>query len=206
MPVPAINLLPWRTQAREHRRNQFFIMLFLGVLLGFVVIALWIMVLDYRLEEQQTRNQFLQDRIAELSTAQREIEVLRDTKAQLLSRYQVIQRLQARRPDMVRLFDETVQLIPANLYLNDMVVSDERITLRGMAQNNRAVSELMRRLEESPEYGESKLQVINTAQINQVRVKQFSLIAEHQGPKLRAGSLTTEDLLEVGSGFSERSP
>jgi type IV pilus assembly protein PilN len=69
-----------------------------------------------RIEYQQERNNYLRGEIARLKKAAEELQELQKTKNRLVDRLNVIQKLQASRPGMVRMLDELVRLIPQDIY------------------------------------------------------------------------------------------
>lgn len=110
--MPHINLLPWREELRKQRRKEFITTgvvcaLFMGIVVGCVHLEF-----NSRIEFQDKRNQYLDEQIAKLDVGIKEIEELEDKKARLIARMQIIQQLQASRPEIVRIFDEFVSARP----------------------------------------------------------------------------------------------
>lgn len=147
--MPHINLLPWREELRKRRQKEF-----LATVAGSVVLAIGVVFLVHlqfnsMLKYQETRNQFLQQQIAELDKKIAEIKELDAEKQRLLARMRIIQQLQASRPEIVHLFDELVVAIPDGVSFKKLGQQGRRLTLEGVAQSNARVSSLMRQLEES---------------------------------------------------------
>ena len=144
-----INLLPWRTERRKQRQNEFYGMLG-GAALAAVIIAFGVVqYFSYLIEQQNGRNNLLTSEIAALDIKIKEIETLDKKKAELLQRKQVIEQLQASRSQMVHLFDELVRTIPDGVRLNTIKQTGEELTLDGVAQSNARVSSYIRALEGS---------------------------------------------------------
>jgi type IV pilus assembly protein PilN len=144
-----INLLPWRTERRKQRQNEFYGMLG-GAALAAVIIAFGVVqYFSYLIEQQNGRNNLLTSEIAALDIKIKEIETLDKKKAELLQRKQVIEQLQASRSQMVHLFDELVRTIPDGVRLNTIKQTGEQLTLDGVAQSNARVSSYIRALEDS---------------------------------------------------------
>ncbi|MBT5724176.1 MAG: pilus assembly protein PilN, partial [Gammaproteobacteria bacterium] len=108
-----INLLPWREEVREEKKNEFLkiliaILILAGALVGGVD-RYYNRAIDY----QTSRNAFLQVEIQILEERIDEIKLLQQKRNELLSRMKVIQELQGNRPIIVRVFDELArQLSP----------------------------------------------------------------------------------------------
>ncbi|MCB1649849.1 MAG: PilN domain-containing protein [Pseudomonadales bacterium] len=158
-----INLLPWREQLREERKREFFVLL-----LGVVIIAAGILFLVDRsfrndIRYQQGRNDFLRREIMVLDARIAEINQLKEQKQQINSRMEVIQGLQGSRPVIVRIFDELVKTLPSGVYFNTLTRVENRLEIEGIAESNNKVSELMRRLDDSPWFSSPSLQQISAA-------------------------------------------
>ena len=75
--MTTINLLPWREESREQRRKAFLGKLIAAALLGIVLVFLWISVAQARLDNQNSRNSYLQSNIAEMDKKVAEISELK---------------------------------------------------------------------------------------------------------------------------------
>lgn len=155
-----INLLPWREERRKQRNRETQALFGAAALLGVVVVFALVWHFDRLIEDQQARNKYLQDQIAEVDKQIKRIEELEKTRAQLLSRKQVIEELQASRSMMVHLFDELVRTIPEGVRLQSIKQSGDVLTLEGQAESNSRVSDYMRRFEASQWLGNPDLQIV----------------------------------------------
>lgn len=144
-----INLLPWRAERRKQRQKEFSLMLgaaALGaVLLGFGISYYY----GLQIDGQNERNTFVQNEITKVESQITEIEELNKTKARLLARKEVIEKLQSSRSQMVHLFDSLVRTIPDGVVLTSIKQDDQLLTLEGRSQSNARVSTYMRNLEGS---------------------------------------------------------
>jgi type IV pilus assembly protein PilN len=145
-----INLLPHREAKRQARQRQFVSLAVLLAFLGLGVVGLVHIVLATRIESQNSRNALLKAEITKLDEQIREIDKLRDQIAQVLSRKQVVETLQANRNEAVHLLDQLVRQLPDGIYLRSIKQADSKVTLIGYAQSNARVSTLMRNIESSP--------------------------------------------------------
>jgi type IV pilus assembly protein PilN len=155
--MSSINLLPWRDELRRERKRAFLGHLALTALLGVIALALWIYLVDLRIETQQARNGLLSREIAAMDAQVKEIHELKKRREQVLARMRVIQDLQANRPDIVRVFDELVRVIPPGVYLESLSREGDNISLVGYAESNNRISAFMRSLGSSAKFQEPNL-------------------------------------------------
>lgn len=170
-----INLLPWRVARRKQQQQSFSILLIAAALLAAGGVYAAQMQIDTLIQNQEARNQYLRGEITRLKKAEAEIQELDRTKARLLGRLKIIQDLQSRRPDMVRVLDALARLLPEDIYLSTLKNEGTQLTLKGVALSNNTISVFMRRLAESPEFGEPVLRFVETKDINEVQASAFEM-------------------------------
>ena len=170
-----INLLPWREAWRKQKQRDFILLLLAGGLIAALSVFLLHLHIDQLIANQEARNQYLQGEIALLKKAETEIKELEKVKARLLSRLEVIQNLQASRPEMVKALDAIPRLLPETAYLLNLKNDGAQLTLKGIADSNNSISTCMRSLAESAEFGEPVLTVIENRDINDTRASIFEL-------------------------------
>ena len=90
-----INLLPWREQLREERKQRFLVSLGGLLVAAAALVFLGDQYLNGEIENQQARNDFVRKEIAVLDTRIAEISELRTRRQQLLERMKIIQDLRA---------------------------------------------------------------------------------------------------------------
>jgi type IV pilus assembly protein PilN len=152
-----INLLPWRAERRERRKREFFAQLIVAAIAAVVVVLLWGFWTSMRIDNQNSRNAYLQGQIQQLDAKITEIKNLQQVKDHLLARKRIVEKLQASRSQMVHLFDQMVDTIPAGARLTGLKQQGDRLTLDGVAQSNATVAEFMRNIEASPWMGSAQL-------------------------------------------------
>lgn len=144
-----INLLPWREQRREERKQRFL------VALGAVLVGAAALVfagdqyLNAMIERQNARNEFVRKEIAVLDARIKEIKELKERRQQLLERMKTIQDLQGNRPIIARVFDQLVRTLPDGVYFTELKMTGKNIAIKGAAESNNRVSTLMRNLDAS---------------------------------------------------------
>lgn len=176
-----INLLPWREEQRREQLRQFATMAGLSVLLTLAIVFLIHMLISKQIDYQNLRNATLQNEINTLNASLKQIADLEDTKEQLLSRMDIIQSLQQKRPQVVHLFDEIVRTVPEGIYLTSIVQNGDTLTIKGVAESNGRVSAYMRNIDASDWLGTPKLQVIETRK-GTLRSSNFTLITSQTFP------------------------
>ena len=144
-----INLLPWRDEYRQERKQAFLSALMLLCLLGALLGYIWIRVTQGSIDNQQERNQLLEQEIAALNEQVKEIEQLEQRREELETRIGIIQDLQFKRPLVVRYFDEVVRAVPDGLYFDNLNRRADIFSVSGVTESNNRVSTFMRNLDRS---------------------------------------------------------
>ena len=157
-----VNLLPWRAELRKQRQKDFVVAIGFAVVATLGVMVIFHLSISSTVDYQISRNTYLQSEIDSVDKKIKEIQDLEVKKKRLLAKMEVIQELQASRPEIVHLFDELGRTIPEGVYLSDLTQSDKNITVNGMAQSNARVSAYMRNLESSAWLKDPILNIIET--------------------------------------------
>ncbi len=160
--MPSINLLPWRQALRQRRRKEFLIGIGAAVGLAALVTLLAHLTVSSMIDAQNRRNELLKAEIAELDKAIEQILALEDQKARMISRMEVIDTLQASRPEVVKLFDQIVSTLPEGVYLTSVKQQGKKIEFNGVAQSSTRVSAFMRNIDASESLSAPELKVIQT--------------------------------------------
>ena len=148
--MPHINLLPWREEQRTQRNKDFAVTCVVFALITLLAIGGVHYWFNQLIGHQNARNSYLEDQITALN---KKIEAIKDLKAEreaLLARMQIIEQLQASRPEIVHLFDEIVLTLPDGVFYTKITQKGRGLNLEGIAQSNARVSTLMRNIEASP--------------------------------------------------------
>jgi type IV pilus assembly protein PilN len=173
--VIRINLLPHREEKRKARREQFYALAGLMLVLGAAIWFLGFTVINGYISSQESKNAFLKSEIAVLDKQIDEIKKLKEQTDALLARKQVIESLQANRAEIVYLFNELARQVPAGIYLRSVKQTGQTVALAGYAQSSARVSSLMRNLDESPLLEKPQLVEIKSATVGRRRLNDFSL-------------------------------
>jgi type IV pilus assembly protein PilN len=177
-----INLLPWRETLRKERKREFGFMVIGGIIIAAMLVGYWWWYNEGLIDFQRKRNAYLKSEITKVDKQIKEIKKLERTRQQLIARMNVIQNLQASRPQVVHLFDELVTTMPDGVFLIELTQAGKGITVAGRAQSNARVSAYMRNIEQSPWLAAPKLKIIETKE-KDTDGSQFSLTATQVVPK-----------------------
>ena len=188
-----INLLDWRAARRERRRQQFVTMMGLGVVGALVLVMLGYTGMSNAVSNQQARNEYLKQQIAEIDQKIKEIEELEKVKQNLLARMRVIEELQSSRSATVHFFDELVNTLPDGITLTSIKQTGDSVELQGLAESNGRVSTYIKNLAGSEWFDDPKLIVIKTSEKNKQRESQFTLQVKNltKGTPAGAGKAAT---------------
>lgn len=170
-----INLLPHREEKRKARREQFYALSGLMLVLGFLIWFLGFTLVNGYISAQDGKNQYLKTQISELDKQIDEIKKLKEQTEALLARKQIIESLQANRAETVYLFNELAKQVPAGIYLRSVKQNGLNVNLSGYSQSSARVSQLMRNLEESPLLENARLVEIKATTVGRRRLGEFSL-------------------------------
>lgn len=175
-----INLLPHREEKRRQRKRAFFVGLGFSAVVGAVIVGIWYTVLQQMTAAQVARNEFLQAEIARLESQIKDIASLKSEIEALKARQKAVEDLQTDRNTPVYLLNELVRQTPEGVYLNDIRQNGRVVAVRGIAQTNERVSELLRNTLynspwlERPELVEIKAVSVGTGR-DQRRLFEFSM-------------------------------
>ncbi len=159
-----INLLPWREELREERKQEFLIGLGITVAIAAVIVFGGDRFFNNLINNQNGLNDYLRQTITSLDGEIAEIRELQRQKSELTERMAVIQDLQGRRPVIVRLFDELVRTMPDGVYYESISRIENQIKFQGLAESNNRVSALLRSLDDSEWFESPVLQQISSNQ------------------------------------------
>lgn len=170
-----INLLPHRAEKRRALRIQFFVFCGISVVLGALIVGLVHVAFAAKIENQKSRNKFLDDQIGQLDTQIKEIQSLKEQIATLVKRKNVVEDLQSTRSSVVQLLDQMLRILPEGVYLKSLKQTGSKISVEGYAQSNARVSTLMRSIKDSSVLNAPQLVEIHASNSAGARLSEFSL-------------------------------
>lgn len=183
-----INLLPWREEQRRDRQRQFMSTLLMTSILGVILVFAGIAVYDQKIKHQQFRNQVIQKEISQLESRIKRIDELERTRARLISRKQIIERLQASRSMTVELLDKLAKTIPVGVTLTSIRQQGPTLALTGTSQSNARVSAYLRELVQNDLFLNPQLAFVKSATSSDSATEpyQFSINVNLRPPKTAA--------------------
>ncbi|MCY1279211.1 Fimbrial assembly protein (PilN) [compost metagenome] len=196
-----INLLPWREQLREERKQRFLVAMGAVLALGAAAVFLGDQYLNNAIENQQARNDFVRKEIAVLDARIKEISELKTRRQQLLERMKIIQDLQGNRPIIGRVFDQLVRTLPDGVYFTGLKMTGKSIAVVGAAESNNRVSNLMRNLEASEWLASPNLtqvKAVTAGAVDQANV--FSLTVKQTQPGAEEEEVVTQGTAKPAAG------
>ena len=200
-----INLLPHRAERRKAQQRQFLAMAGIAAAVGIALVVLVLGLLAQRIENQERRNRFLTEKIAELDKQIDEIQKLKEQTQAMLARKKVVESLQSNRTEGVRLLDQLVRQLPDGLYLKSVKQTGDMVNVTGFATSNARVSTLMRNFEASPWLEEPRLVEIKAVKVGNANLNEFNLNVKVTRPKEETAD-TKPGSAPPGSGPKPKGP
>ncbi|CAN7627120.1 PilN domain-containing protein [Acidovorax sp. LjRoot118] len=141
-----INLLPHREAARKRRREGFQATMVASAIVGLLIAGLIYWVLQTLIADQQAKNGVLKAEIQVLEGQIKEIATIEEEIAALRARQKAVEDLQADRNLPVHLLTELVKQLPDGVYVTSLKQTNQSIEIKGVAQSNERISEMLRNL------------------------------------------------------------
>ena len=185
--MPRINLIPWREAERKRKRQEFGVGALAAVVAAGAIAFLVNLQMGAAIDNQNDRNQYLNDEIAQLDKQIAEILALEQQKQRLRARIQVIEQLERSRPEIVHVFDQLVRTIPDGVNLTALKQADRRLQLKGLAQSSTRVASYMRNIDASEWLTEPALDILETKGSGDGS-SEFTLNARQENPQLPASA------------------
>jgi type IV pilus assembly protein PilN len=139
-----INLLPHREAKKKARKTAFFVMLGFAAALALLGLVFGYLVLNGMLDNQNTRNRYIEAKNKELDIQIKDIATLRAEIESLRSRQRAVEDLQADRNVPVHLFNELVKQSPEGIFLKEIRQTGQSVNVIGFAQSQERVSDFLR--------------------------------------------------------------
>lgn len=202
--MPRINLLPWRENLRKQRQRAFVKHAGLAFALALGGVILGHMIVQGQIDDQEQRNAFLTQIIADLDRQITEIKALKETRANLVARMEVIERLQQNRSYVVHAFDEIARTVPEGIILTKVALKEDKLLeINGISDTTARVADYLRNLNRAAWL--SNASIVGTGILAQDSSKTgvkavpnakgeyaFNIIA-HFGPPAAAGGANGEE-------------
>ena len=137
-----INLLPYREEIKQRKRQQFKILMLSSLLIGIGLSAIAYLAINSAISDQESRNTFLEAEITKLDNDLGEIKKLQQEKENFLAKKQKVEELQEKRSQAAYIIDSLNVVIPDNTYITSLDAENPtsyKITGRAISDNKIAM-------------------------------------------------------------------
>ena len=137
-----INLLPYREEIKQRKRQQFKILMLSSLLIGIGLSAIAYLAINSAISDQESRNAFLEAEIIKLDNDLGEIKKLQQEKENFLAKKQKGEELQEKRSQAAYIIDSLNVVIPDNTYITSLDAENPtsyKITGRAISDNKIAM-------------------------------------------------------------------
>ena len=156
--VTKINLLPYREEIKQRKKQQFNILMLSALLVGVGLSVLAYVSINSAISNQESRNQFLETEISKLDTDLGEIKKLQQEKENFLAKKQKVEELQEKRSQAAYIIDTLNVLTPENTYLTAVNAENPTTyTITGRAMSDNKIAMLMRALPSTGVFSQPEL-------------------------------------------------
>ena len=153
-----INLLPYREEIKQRKKQQFNILMLSALLVGVGLPVLAYVSINSAISNQESRNQFLETEISKLDTDLGEIKKLQQEKENFLAKKQKVEELQEKRSQAAYIIDTLNVLTPENTYLTAVNAENPTTyTITGRAMSDNKIAMLMRALPSTGVFSQPEL-------------------------------------------------
>ncbi len=145
-----INLLPWRENQRSREKKTFILLLLSALLLAMSFIFLTNYQVKALMAYQSRENQQLQAEIVALNGELQDIKKLKLLKNELIMQLTRLQQFQLSNVLTIHLLDDLANLIPEDVYLQQVNMQQNKVILVGFSSKDRQIHLLIHNAEKSP--------------------------------------------------------
>lgn len=160
-----INLQPYREKIKKEKLRQTGMLMGCFALLGVASVFLVNQALESNISIQQTRNEFIKKKNAELDVQIKDISTLRENIKETLAKRRVVEALQVNRSDGVIILNELSNRLPDGTLLKSAKRLNNTITIIGQTQSQSKVSSYMTALKDYELFGDPRLVEIKAIDI-----------------------------------------
>ena len=204
-----INLLPYREELSQKKKQKFNVMMAASGLIGVGLSVVAFVGINQAISTQESRNSFLEGEIKTLDTAIAEIASLKAEKEDFLAKKQKVEELQSKRFEGAHIIDTLNQLIPEGAFLLSVSSTNEKsYEIKGKASSDNRIEMFMKSLPSTMVFGQPELlgikktdkgqEFVVKADLNSLDNKMLSV-----GSGVEAGGAISE---ESASGASVVAP
>ena len=147
MDLIKINLLPYREELNQKKKQKFNVLMAASGIIGIGLAVVAFLGINQAISAQESRNAFLEGEIKILDTAIAEIASLKAEKEDFLAKKQKVEELQSKRFEGAQIIDTLNQLIPEGVFLISVSSSNEKnYEIKGKASSDNRIAMFMKSL------------------------------------------------------------
>lgn len=147
MDLIKINLLPYREELNQKKKQKFNVLMAASGIIGIGLSIVAFLGINQAISAQESRNAFLEGEIKILDTAIAEIASLKAEKEDFLAKKQKVEELQSKRFEGAQIIDTLNQLIPEGVFLISVSSSNEKnYEIKGKASSDNRIAMFMKSL------------------------------------------------------------
>ena len=132
-----------------------------GLALGLIYIGTMYLVLSSKQRHLDEEIGKAREEVARLRSIIEEVKGYEDKKKSLEEKIELINNLKTNQKGPVRLMDEVSKALPDLVWLTDMAISGDQLTLKGRTLSPNAVATYLENLKKSPYFAEPRFDVLN---------------------------------------------
>ena len=153
-----INLLPYREEIKQRKKQQFKVLMLSALLIGAGLLVLTYLTINNAISRQEDRNALLGKEIEKLDKALGEILKLQQEKENFLSKKQKVEELQEKRSQAAYIIDSLNVVTPDNSYLTALEAeSSTSYRITGRASSDNKIAMFMRSLPSTGVFAQPEL-------------------------------------------------
>ena len=179
-----INLLPWRERLQEEQRRQFWGILLAAAILVSSFVGIYYFTLTNKVKRVLRVSQYIEEETRLLDQQLAEIQEIKEQREELLIRRLLLEKLQLERISVVHILEQISKKMPDGVYLTEIKKQGPLLTLRGKAESNTRVADLMQRIEESAWVSDPLLTEIKADDADNEQIRSFEINLRQNLPLL----------------------
>ena len=153
-----INLLPYREEIKQRKKQQFKVLMLSALLIGAGLLVLTYLTINNAISRQEDRNALLGKEIEKLDKALGEILKLQQEKENFLSKKEKLEELQEKRSQAAYIIDSLNVVTPDNSYLTALEAeSSTSYKITGRASSDNKIAMFMRSLPSTGVFAQPEL-------------------------------------------------
>lgn len=172
------NLLPWREELRANRLKRNKTALISAAVLGALISFAYFGYEKMRLNNYENALALINGKNNDLGPKLIEKKKLDDLKTVLNNQIDAIEALQDDRPSVSHMVEELSVANNQQLFLSEFILEDGRVNIKGIAENDAEIADLMKQLRHSQWYKEPELIKIYSDQTFGGEIKGFEIVSQ----------------------------